>query len=180
MTPVTTTIASPIGPLTLTAVGSAITGLHMHRQRHAPPVDPGCVRDDSAFGDVAEQLAAYFSGDLREFDVELSFAGTAFQQRVWGALRDIPYGETTSYGEVARRVGNPKASRAVGLATGRNPVAVIVPCHRVVGADGGLTGFGGGLERKVWLLEHEGVVVGGESSGRSGGDDHHREMGVLN
>ena len=161
MTPVTTTIGSPIGPLTLTAEDDAITGLQMHRQRHAPPVDPGCVRDDAAFGDVAEQLAAYFSGELREFDVHVSFAGTAFQHRVWGALREIPYGETISYGELARRVGNPKASRAVGLATGRNPVAVIVPCHRVVGADGSLTGFGGGIERKVWLLEHEDAVVGG-------------------
>jgi methylated-DNA-[protein]-cysteine S-methyltransferase len=152
---VMTTIDSPLGPLTLTAAGGALTRLHMHEQRHAPPRSDEWERDDAAFKDVVEQLEAYFAGTRHEFDVPLDLEGTAFQRRVWAGLCDIPYGETISYGELARRVGSPKASRAVGLANGRNPVAIIVPCHRVIGADGSLTGYGGGLDRKVWLLEHE-------------------------
>ena len=151
----TTTVASPIGPLVLSSVDGALTGLHMVDQRHAPPVPTSWVRDDAAFDDVAGQLEAYFAGDLRAFDVRLALTGTDFQRRVWDGLLDIAYGDTTSYGELARRVGNPGASRAVGLANGRNPVAVIVPCHRVIGADGSLTGYGGGLDRKVFLLELE-------------------------
>ena len=112
-----------------------------------------CIRD--RFKDVAAQLDAYFAGELTTFDIEVNLIGTPFQMVVWAHLREIPYGETISYGELARRVGNPNASRAVGLANGRNPVAIIVPCHRVIGANGSLTGYGGGLERKSWLLEHE-------------------------
>jgi methylated-DNA-[protein]-cysteine S-methyltransferase len=102
-----------------------------------------------------EQLHAYFAGVLTDFEIPMDMRGTDFQRRVWAELCEIPYGETISYGELARRVGNPQASRAVGLANGRNPVAIVVPCHRVIGADGSLTGYGGGLGRKVWLLEHE-------------------------
>jgi methylated-DNA-[protein]-cysteine S-methyltransferase len=161
MTPVfMTTTESPIGPLTLTAVDGVLTGVHMHEARHSPEVSPEWERDDAAFKDVVAQLDAYFAGEQRQFDVPMALEGTEFQRRVWAGLCEIPYGETISYGELARRVGNPKASRAVGLANGRNPVAIIVPCHRVIGADGSLTGYGGGLDRKVWLLEHERKVAG--------------------
>ena len=112
-------------------------------------------RDDTVLPALQEQLAAYFARDLKEFDVQLAVSGTPFQQRVWAALATIPYGETWSYRELAEAVGNPKAVRAVGLANGRNPVSIVVPCHRVIGADGSLTGYGGGLERKSWLLDHE-------------------------
>jgi len=154
-----TTIESPIGLLTLTKDEGVLTGVHMHDQRHAPAPAPDWTRDDAAFADVVEQLGAYFAGELREFDVAMGLRGTDFQRQVWAGLCEVPYGETISYGELARRVGNPKASRAVGLANGRNPVAIIVPCHRVIGADGSLTGYGGGLDRKVWLIEHERAVL---------------------
>jgi methylated-DNA-[protein]-cysteine S-methyltransferase len=151
----TSTIDSPIGPLTLVARDGVLTNVWMHEQRHttAPPDD--AVTDDAWFKDVAQQLDAYFAGELSSFDLEMDLIGTAFQRSVWAQLLEIPYGETISYGELAYRVGNPNASRAVGLANGRNPIAIIVPCHRVIGADGSLTGYGGGLERKTWLLEHE-------------------------
>ena len=151
----TTTVPSPIGPLTLTAVDGVLTGLHMHEQRHAPAASSGWVRDDAAFKDVVEQLDAYFAGELRRFEVATALRGTDFQRRVWAALVEIPYGETISYGELASRVGRPRAFRAVGLANGRNPVAVIVPCHRVIAGDGTLGGYGGGLERKTMLLDFE-------------------------
>jgi methylated-DNA-[protein]-cysteine S-methyltransferase len=150
-----TTIDSLIGPLTLVAGDGVLTGLFMHAQRHAPPAAAYGTDDASAFGDVTAQLAAYFRGELTAFDVPVHLTGTPFQQRVWTALREIPYGETTSYGELAARIGQPGASRAVGLANGRNPIAIIVPCHRVIGADGRLTGYGGGLPRKQQLLSLE-------------------------
>jgi methylated-DNA-[protein]-cysteine S-methyltransferase len=154
-TTITTTMDSPIGELTLTAVGGVLTGVHMHEQRHLPKIPVGYRRDDAGLTHVVEQLDAYFAGELLDFDLPMRMYGTEFQRRVWASLCEIPYGETISYGELARWVGNPKASRAVGLANGRNPVAIVVPCHRVIGADGSLTGYGGGLDRKVWLLEHE-------------------------
>ena len=154
-TTTTTSMDSPIGQLTLTAVGGSLTGVHMHEQRHAPKIPATYKRDDAGLKHVVAQLHAYFAGELSVFDLPMTMLGTEFQRQVWTGLCEIPYGETISYGELARRVGNPKASRAVGLANGRNPLAIIVPCHRVIGADGGLTGYGGGLERKVWLLEHE-------------------------
>jgi methylated-DNA-[protein]-cysteine S-methyltransferase len=148
-------IDSPIGLLTLVGDGDALCGLHMEDQAHQPSVSPAWRRDDRAFPKAVEQVAAYFSGDLTEFDVPLRLEGTPFQRRVWDALCEIPYGETQSYGQVAARIGRPTAFRAVGLANGRNPVAVIVPCHRVIGANGSLVGYGGGLDRKVRLLELE-------------------------
>jgi methylated-DNA-[protein]-cysteine S-methyltransferase len=151
----TTTMESPVGPLTLTAVDGRLTGLHMDGQRHAPESSVDSERDDAGRADVVEQLEAYFAGSRSTFDVALDLQGTEFQRSVWAGLLEIPYGETISYGELARRVGRPGASRAVGLANGRNPVAIIVPCHRVIGANGTLTGYGGGLDRKVWLLDHE-------------------------
>ena len=151
----TTTMDSPVGTLTLTAVDGRLTGLHMDGQRHAPASSADWERDDNGLAGVVEQLEAYFAGSREAFDVPLDLSGTEFQRSVWTGLLEIPYGETMSYGELARRVGRPGASRAVGLANGRNPVAIIVPCHRVIGADGTMTGYGGGLDRKVWLLDHE-------------------------
>jgi len=156
----------PIGQLTLTAVEGVLTGVHMNEQRHAPTLPPYCERDDAGLADVVAQLEAYFAGELTDFDLPMEMRGTDFQRRVWAGLREIPYGETISYGELARRVGSPGASRAVGLANGRNPVGIIVPCHRVIGADGSLTGYGGGLERKLWLLEHEAAHRPGLSGSR--------------
>ena len=150
----TTRIASPIGTLTLTSDGTALTGLSI--------VDPDDIADsnlpadaDAVLSVASEQLDAYFDMRLTQFDLPLAPRGTDFQRRVWESLRVIPFGETISYAELARRVGNPKAMRAVGAANGRNPLMIIVPCHRVIGADGSLTGFGGGIERKRWLLDHE-------------------------
>jgi len=148
-------VDSPIGPLTLTGDDEALTGLLMDGQRPAPAARPDCIRDDLAFAEVVDQLDAYFGGDLIDFDVSLRLEGTPFQRRVWSALREIPYGQTASYADMAARIGAPTAYRAVGLANGRNPVAIIVPCHRVIGANGSLVGYGGGLERKRRLLELE-------------------------
>lgn len=153
---ITTSVPSPIGTLTLSASGGSLTGLCMDGQRHRRPAPPEQRRDDAWFGDIVTQIEAYFSGNLTEFEIPIKLeGGTEFQQSVWEHLSEIPYGTTISYGELARRVGNPNASRAVGLANGRNPIALIVPCHRVIGANGQLTGYGGGLDRKSWLLEHE-------------------------
>ena len=150
-----TTVDSPIGPLTLMARDGRLTHLVMVDQAHAVATPPGSRREDGFFTGVTAQLAEYFAGDRTAFDVPMTLEGTEFQRSVWAQLCAIPYGETISYGELARRVGNPKASRAVGLANGRNPVAVIVPCHRVIAADGSLGGYGGGTDRKVHLLELE-------------------------
>ena len=147
-----TRIDSPIGPLTLTGDGETLTSLHMELHRGRPGPAPVARRDDGAFRDAREQLDAYFAGELRQFDVPLAPIGSPWQMRVWDALREIPYGETVSYGEIAHRVGAPHAPRAVGTANGSNPIAIIVPCHRVIGANGKLTGYGGGLDRKRFLL----------------------------
>jgi O-6-methylguanine DNA methyltransferase len=154
-TTITANVESPIGPLRLIARNGELTGMYMEAQRHAPPLPDAVARDDDWFADIASQLAAYFRGDLTVFNVAMNLQGTDFQCSVWKQLSAIPYGETISYGELARRIGNPNASRAVGLANGRNPLSIIVPCHRVIGANGSLTGYGGGLERKTWLLQHE-------------------------
>lgn len=148
-----TTIDSPIDELLLTSDGESLTRLRMS------PATPGSdlKRNDSHFNDVIAQLRAYFAGELREFDISTKPSGTDFQLRVWEALRTIPYGETRSYGEIARQIGKPSAVRAVGRANGANQIAVIVPCHRVIGANGTLTGYGGGLDRKEKLLHLEGV-----------------------
>ncbi|MGH3958787.1 methylated-DNA--[protein]-cysteine S-methyltransferase [Mycobacterium sp.] len=148
------TIDSPIGPLTLAGRGNVLTNLRMADQTHEPN-RADWVSDDRAFPEAVDQLGAYFTEERTDFDVELSMTGTEFQRRVWHALRTIPYGETRSYGEIAEQIGAPGAARAVGLANGRNPIAIIVPCHRVIGANGSLTGYGGGLDRKRSLLELE-------------------------
>jgi methylated-DNA-[protein]-cysteine S-methyltransferase len=144
------TIDSPLGELLLAGDGRALSVLHMDGAPKA-----GWRRDPGALKEAAGQLRAYFAGELRDFDLPLAPQGTAFQQRVWSALREIPYGRTVSYSELAASVGRPDAARAVGAANGRNPIAVIIPCHRVVGAAGALTGYGGGLGRKRLLLDLE-------------------------
>ncbi|MGC5040790.1 methylated-DNA--[protein]-cysteine S-methyltransferase [Streptomyces sp. DT190] len=146
---------SPYGPLTLVADDGVLCGLYMTGQRHRPPEETFGPRDDTLFAETEEQLKAYFAGELTEFTVPLRLTGTPFQLRVWRELCRIPYGETRTYGRLADALGSPTASRAVGLANGRNPVGIIVPCHRVIGANGGLTGYGGGLERKQRLLDFE-------------------------
>jgi methylated-DNA-[protein]-cysteine S-methyltransferase len=148
-------VDSPVGPLTLAGVGSALMHLRMTEQSHEPDRSHWTSADPGAFAGAVEQLDAYFAGTLTEFDVAVEVAGTPFQRRVWTALQTIPYGETRSYGQIADQIGSPGASRAVGLANGRNPVSIIVPCHRVIGSNGGLTGYGGGLDRKKTLLALE-------------------------
>jgi methylated-DNA-[protein]-cysteine S-methyltransferase len=151
-------VGSPIGPLTLVAAGGRLVALYMDDQRHRPGAgelgEPG-LASDGPFAAAAAQLSAYFAGQLTEFDLPLAPSGTQFQQRVWAALQQIPYGRTWSYGELARQIGSPAASRAVGLANGKNPIALVIPCHRVIGSDGSLTGYGGGLDRKRFLLDLE-------------------------
>jgi methylated-DNA-[protein]-cysteine S-methyltransferase len=159
-----TVVDSPIDPLLLIGDETGLRSLWM--SPHEPPADG--VRDDDALAPVVRQLAEYFAGERTRFEVALAPHGTPFQQKVWLALRDIPYGKTTTYGSIATDLGQPTASRAVGLANGRNPLAVIVPCHRVIGANGALTGFGGGLPRKRWLLEHERRVLGPDEGGPTG------------
>lgn len=148
------TVDSPVGPLTLAGRDGHLVHLRMEDQTYEPSRD-GWEVDDSAFPEVVEQLAEYFAGERTDFELSLDLVGTAFQRTVWTALREIPYGQTCSYGEIARKIGSPGASRAVGLANGHNPIGVIVPCHRVIGANGSLTGYGGGLERKRMLLDLE-------------------------
>jgi methylated-DNA-[protein]-cysteine S-methyltransferase len=144
-------IDSPIGPLTLAMSQRGLAGVHM-----APfEVPIGWVEDRRACLDAERQLRAYFAGELKQFELPVDLQGTPFQLQVWQALMSIPYGQTISYGQQAQRIGNSKASRAVGLANGRNVVAIVVPCHRVIGASGKLTGFGGGLDRKQFLLDLE-------------------------
>ena len=145
------TVSSPIGTLNLLASVRGLTGVYMD----PIALQPGWVSDDAPFREIRMQLDSYFAGELRDFDVALDLQGTPFQLRVWQALREIPYGETICYGEQARRIGNAKAMRAVGLANGRNPISIIVPCHRVIGKNGTLIGYGGGLERKRFLLDLE-------------------------
>lgn len=151
---------SPIGPLLMMSDGRSLIGLHTETDKHRPQARPEWIRDDSAepFAEVAAQLDDYFAGLRTGFDLPLAPQGTQFQITVWRALLGIPFGETISYAELARRVGNPKASRAVGHANARNPISIIVPCHRVIGADNSLTGYAGGLERKRALLAHEAQV----------------------
>ncbi|MFE5811438.1 methylated-DNA--[protein]-cysteine S-methyltransferase [Streptomyces sp. NPDC056491] len=153
-----TVVDSPYGPLTLVATAGVLSGLYMTGQRHRPAEEFFGERVDSAeepFPEVVRQLDSYFAGELTEFDLPLRLEGTDFQRSVWDQLVRIPYGETWSYGELAARLGKPNASRAVGLANGKNPVGIIVPCHRVIGASGGMTGYGGGVDRKVRLLAFE-------------------------
>jgi methylated-DNA-[protein]-cysteine S-methyltransferase len=151
---------SLVGRLLLTSDGARLTGVYMDDHEGGPQPEADWQHDETAapFPETTGQLAAYFAGDLRKFDLPLAMGGTPFQRRVWTELRQIPFGTTISYGELARRLGNPNGSRAVGLANGRNPVSIIVPCHRVIGSNGKLVGYGGGLARKQALLAFEASV----------------------
>jgi len=151
-------IDSPMGRLLGVADSAGLRMLEFEGPR-CGSLGEDWIEDAHALADAARQLAAYFAGDLRTFDLPLALHGSVFQQRVWEQLRMIEYGETISYGELARRVGDANAARAVGLANGANSIAIVVPCHRVIGADGSLTGYGGGLERKRTLLELEGALA---------------------
>ena len=154
-----TTIDSPIGPLLLVGDEEALSGLYMQGGPRPKRIGPDWRQTGEPFAAAAEQLGEYFAGERIAFDLPLRMEGPEFERAVWAQLREIPYGETASYGQIAKRIGQPDAARAVGVANARNPVAVIVPCHRVIGADGSLTGFGGGLERKQFLLEHEAGAI---------------------
>jgi len=149
-----TTIDSPIGELLLVGEGSTVTAIYTAGQARPDDVVLG-ERDPEAFAQARSQLTEYFAGKRTSFSFDLNPKGTRFQQSVWAQLREIPFGETATYGEIAQRLGNPNAARAVGLANSKNPISIVVPCHRVIGASGALTGYAGGVQTKAWLLEHE-------------------------
>ncbi|MEQ1830068.1 MAG: methylated-DNA--[protein]-cysteine S-methyltransferase [Pirellula sp.] len=154
-----TLMDSPIGELLLHGSADWLAGLYIMNQKHSVRIAHDWLRSEDIFQVACDQLREYFAGARFEFDLVTRSEGTEFQQRVWTELTKIPYGRTCSYGELAARLGNPNASRAVGLANGRNPISIIVPCHRVIGANGSLTGYGGGLEAKKWLLGHEATMA---------------------
>jgi methylated-DNA-[protein]-cysteine S-methyltransferase len=150
-----TTVPSPIGQLTLVGDGDHLVGLYFDDDPHAAEARAGAPHDDRRLRAAATQLEEYFAGARTAFDLPLAPVGSPFQKKVWAALRRIPFGETASYGQIARAIGTPAAARAIGGANHRNPIAIIVPCHRVIGADGSMTGYGGGLDRKRLLLALE-------------------------
>jgi len=150
-----TTIDSPVGNLLMAADAQGLRLVSFESSKRATPVQPEWKQDKAPFAEVIRRLQAYFDGELREFDLPLAPEGTEFQLRVWNTLRAIPYGETISYAQLAQKIGDPKAVRAVGLANGSNPIPIIIPCHRVIGSNGSLTGFGGGLSNKKKLLALE-------------------------
>ena len=150
-----TILASPIGKILLTATPRGVSGLWMMGQKHCSVIHADWQENSHAFTAANQQLTEYFAGTRRSFDLPLDAAGTHFQQEAWAALQLIPYGQTRTYQQQAAVIGRPAAMRAVGTANGRNPISIIVPCHRVIGANGSLTGYGGGLDAKQWLLAHE-------------------------
>lgn len=166
MTTYFTYLESPLGRICIEGDEEFVTGLYFPHHKWWRGLDDSWRESDEPFHRVREQLAEYFAGERQTFDVPVKLAGTPFQQRVWEQLAQIPFGSTISYGELARRVGNLSASRAVGSANGRNPVSIIVPCHRVIGASGKLTGYGGGIDRKQWLLDWERDVAIGKNLNR--------------
>lgn len=151
---------SPIGTLLLVGTAEALTGVYISDHDRAPQPPPESVEDEAVLAGARAQLDAYFAGTRQDFDLALEPTGTEFQLAVWQALREVPYGQTASYADIARAIGRPSASRAVGAANGANPISIVVPCHRVIGANGTLTGYGWGVDRKAWLLEHERTVAG--------------------
>jgi methylated-DNA-[protein]-cysteine S-methyltransferase len=162
-TTVFTTMPSPVGPRTLVGDGDDLVGLYFEGDANGTP-RPDWVRDDRRLRPVVTQLKEYFAGERTRFDLRLAPQGTAFQKAVWAALLRIPFGETASYGDIARAIGKPAATRAIGGANHRNPIAIVIPCHRVIGADGSLTGYGGGLDTKRLLLELETRVLSSRRS----------------
>jgi methylated-DNA-[protein]-cysteine S-methyltransferase len=153
-------LLTPVGPVTLVSDGAAITTITMRPAADVVARGGAWIEDDARLADAREQLAAYFAGELREFSLPLAARGSAFQKQVWAALVKIPFGETTSYGALAASLRHPGSARAVGAANRTNPIGIVVPCHRVIGADGTLTGYAGGIERKKFLLEHEAALAG--------------------
>ena len=150
---------SPLGTLLLVGEHGFLIGVYFEDHVNGPPTPRDAHESPAAFDHVTTQLDEYFDGSRREFDLPVRPIGTEFQRRVWAGLSDIFYGTTESYGDLAHRLGDRKASRAVGLANGKNPISIIIPCHRVLGADGSLTGYGGGVDKKLWLLRHEGALL---------------------
>lgn len=148
---------TPVGLLTVAVDERGVRHIRFESERHPIRIEREWKRDAAATAEVREQLLQYFAGERREFDLPLRPVGSPFQLKVWNTLAEIPFGETWSYSDVARRIGDPTATRAVGAANGRNPLPIVLPCHRVIGKDGSLTGFGGGLPIKQYLLEHEGI-----------------------
>lgn len=155
-----TDIESPLGELRLVANDGELAGVYLPGQTTAPDSTADWTRTRAPFGDASAQLGQYFAGRRTSFDLRLAPQGTEFQRRVWAALLEIPYGTTTTYRELAERIGSPSAARAVGRANGANPIGIVVPCHRVIGAAGALTGYAGGIAAKRWLLELEGRSAG--------------------
>lgn len=150
---------SPIGPLTIVERDGGLAAIYMVGHAHAPAPESLGERVDDALPEATRQLGEFFAGERTEFDLPLNAVGTEFQRKVWAALAEIPYGETRTYGEIAVELARPSASRAVGAAVGRNPISIVVPCHRVVGSDGRITGYAGGVERKEYLLALEGAQI---------------------
>lgn len=148
---------SPVGSLLMGGTDGALEFLHFPESSRRRTVSEDWVEDASAYAEVCRQLEAYFAGELTEFSVPWTLKGTDFQKKVWTALADIPFGQTLSYGDVAKAIDNPKAQQAVGQANNANPIPIIIPCHRVIGGQGALVGFGGGIPTKIWLLDHEGI-----------------------
>jgi methylated-DNA-[protein]-cysteine S-methyltransferase len=163
-----TTVPSPVGRLTLVGAGESVVGLYFDDDPHAAKARADAARDDRRLRAAVTQLEEYFAGTRTAFDLALAPEGTPFQKKVWAALCRIPFGDTASYGQIARAIGKPAASRAIGGANHRNPIAIIVPCHRVIGADGSMTGYGGGLRRKRMLLELESRVAASGQLGLPG------------
>jgi methylated-DNA-[protein]-cysteine S-methyltransferase len=160
------TIDSPLGELTLVAADGALSGLYFPGHWHMPSADVFGARREDGFEASEQQLAEYFAGERTEFELASTLPGDEFQRRVWALIEQIPYGRTTTYGEMAAELGDPAIAREVGASVGRNPLSVIVPCHRVVGKDGKLTGYAGGLERKRFLLDLEGADPAGGDAPR--------------
>ena len=175
-------IDCPLGRMFVRGDGQFVTGLFMPQHKGWRGPEASWQRSDAAFTAVREQLAEYFAGKRQQFDVPLKLAGTPFQQHVWWELVRIPFGTTITYAQLAQRVGKPTASRAVGYANGRNPISIIVPCHRVIGADGKLTGYAGGIDKKQWLLAWERCPTAAEpgylfdAAGRSPDDSTHSRL----
>ena len=152
-------LQTPVGPVTMVSDGTSITAISMRAAADVAGRSTEWIEDDARLDECRAQLTAYFAGELREFSLPLAAHGTPFQKRVWAALRRIPFGETRSYGALAASLGHPGSARAVGAANRTNPIGIVVPCHRVIGADGTLTGYAGGIERKKFLLEHEAALA---------------------
>jgi methylated-DNA-[protein]-cysteine S-methyltransferase len=163
-----TTVSSPVGRLTLVGAGDSLVGLYFDDDPNGPASHTDATRDDRRLQAIATQLEEYFAGTRTTFELTLAPEGSAFQKKVWAALRRVPFGETATYGQIARAIGKPAASRAIGGANHRNPIAIIVPCHRVIGADGSMTGYGGGLRRKRLLLDLESRVAASPNAIRDG------------